>query len=361
MNRKDLTELISCKAYPSVSILFPTHRTFPENRQDSIRLNNLVRELVNRLQGEFPKNESQPIIDRLHSLTSEHNHIYNLDGLAIFINKDYSSKFLLPFTVKEQVSIDSTFLTRDIVFAINRSPRYYVLVLSEKPTRLFEGFHEKLTEIKNGIFPLEYENPAESAPLPGELATNKSSFRDEHHRMFFRKVERAFFNIYNEEKLPLILLGVERDLAFYNEVTGNKEIIIGEIKGNYDRANEHDLSRLIWPVVSRHIKKRRNELLEKLKNAVSAQRATSGIDEVWRFTLEGRCDTLLVEEGFHYPAALSADGRRLIKQENTKSPGTMDDAVDNLIEKAIEKGGKVYFMDDGSLGSYQRIAAVLRY
>lgn len=361
MNRKDLKELISYKEYPSISILFPTHRTFPENKQDGIRLNNLIKELVSRLQKEFSKREIQPVTDKLTELMVEHNHSYNLDGLAIFINSKFSAKYLLPFSVKEQVVIDSTFLTRDILFTINRSPRYYVLALSEKPTRLFEGFHNNITEIKNKDFPKTHEGPGGSAPLPGEIGLNKSAYRDEHHKIFFRGVEKAFQNVYNEEKLPLVLIGVDRYLSFYNEIITSKGILIGEIKGNYDKANEHELSKLVWPLVYENILKQRKDQLNKLANAVSAQKATSGIDEVWRFAVDGRIDTLFVEEDFHYPAVLSQDGRSLIKAEDPKAPRVMDDAVDNLIEIVIDKGGKAYFMDNGSLKSYQKIAGILRY
>lgn len=361
MNRKDLKELMSYKEYPSISILFPTYRTFPENKQDGIRLNNLIKELEKRLLKEFSKRETQPIIDKLNKLLEEHNHSYNLDGLAIFVNKDFAAKYLLPFSVKEQVVIDSTFLTRDILFTINRSPRYYVLALSEKPTRLFEGFHNKLTEIKNQDFPMVHEGPGGSAPLPGELGVNKSAVRDEHHRIFFRSVDKAFMNVYNEEKLRLILIGVDRYLAFYKEIMANKGILIGEIKGNYDKANEHELSKLVWPLAYDNLLKQRKEFLNRLENAVSAQKATSGIDEVWRFAVDGRLDTVLVEEDYHYPAILSEDGRKLIKAEDKKAPRVMDDAVDNLLEIVIDKGGKVYFMEDGSLEKYQSIAGILRY
>ncbi len=56
---------------------------------------------------------------------------YALDGLAIFVNQDFARKFYLPFPVRERVSIDESFATRDLVMAMNRAPRYWVLALSE--------------------------------------------------------------------------------------------------------------------------------------------------------------------------------------------------------------------------------------
>jgi len=41
--------------------------------------------------------------------------------------------------------------------------------------------------------------------------------------------------------------------------------------------------------------------------------------------------------------------------------GLMDDAVDELIEAVMGKGGKVVFVDDETLENHQRVALILRY
>ncbi|MGQ9872144.1 hypothetical protein [Leptodesmis sp.] len=39
----------------------------------------------------------------------------------------------------------------------------------------------------------------------------------------------------------------------------------------------------------------------------------------------------------------------------------MDDAIDEIIEKVLAKGGQVVLVEDGSLSDYQGIALILRY
>jgi len=39
----------------------------------------------------------------------------------------------------------------------------------------------------------------------------------------------------------------------------------------------------------------------------------------------------------------------------------LDDAVDEVIETVLAKGGRVVFVDDGTLGAHSRIALILRY
>jgi hypothetical protein len=47
--------------------------------------------------------------------------------------------------------------------------------------------------------------------------------------------------------------------------------------------------------------------------------------------------------------------------EDASAPGVIDDAVDEVIEEVMAKGGSVVFVDDGALEQHQRIAFILRY
>ena len=51
----------------------------------------------------------------------------------------------------------------------------------------------------------------------------------------------------------------------------------------------------------------------------------------------------------------------LAPAEDASAPGVIDDAVDEVIEEVMAKGGGVAFVDDGALAQYQRIALILRY
>jgi hypothetical protein len=104
----------------------------------------------------------------------------------------------------------------------------------------------------------------------------------------------------------------------------------------------------------------RTEALVQLDRAVGVNRHASGIDQVWRAAAGGKCQTLLVEKDFKYPADVSTDGDRLLKYTG-QGPDALDDAVDELIERVLSKGGAVYFYGPGDLDVHQRIAAVLHY
>lgn len=361
MNRHEIHLLQQISGYPAVTITLPTHRTSPENRQDPIRLKNLVDQATDRLLEEFSKREIAPLLDRLEKLVAEIDFRYTLDGLALFVNRDFARAVQLPFSIRERINIGETFLTRDLVFAMNRTPRYWTLVLSEKPTRLFEGTRDTLIEIQEDGFPMTHEGPGGEQPLPGGFGVRKSAYRDEYHRKFFRQVDATLKSFMADDPLPLVVVGVVRFLAFFNEVTEHKESILTTIQGSHDKTSPPELAKLVWQPVKDALAQRRRQVLSELDKAVGERNFASAIGDVWRLANEGRGRLLLVEDDFHFPARVDETSGQLIPAEDVNAPGVMDDAVDEIIETVLSKQGRVVFVENGQLEAHQRIALILRY
>lgn len=362
MNRNDLRTIKSYEGYPCLTITLPTHRTSPDNKQDPIRVRNLVTQATNRLQESFSRREVASLLTDLENLTNEIDYTHALDGLAIFVNADVALKFYLPFTLNERVVIDQNFYTRDLVFAMNRTPRYWVLALSEKPTRLYEAVREDLEEVTAGTpFPLTHGGPGGASSLTNDPAVNRSALRDEHHRIFFRNVDQALGETMAQDPLPLAVVGVDRFISFFREVGSHNDKLVTTLTGSHDRTSAHELGKLVWPLVKQSLAANRQQALTELDTAVGGQRYASTIGEAWRFAREGRGALLLVEEGFHYPARINAGGNGLEPIENPNGPEDMDDAVDETIETVLNMGGRVVFFEDGTLAQHDRIALILRY
>ena len=365
MNRQDIVDLAVVRGYPCLTITLPTHRTSPDNRQDPIRLKNLVTEATNRLTGELGKREVAAMLRLLEEATADIDHEHNLDGMAIFVNAEMTKTFRLPFTLPERVVVDETFFVRDLIYALNRSPRYWVLALSEQQTRLFEAVRDDLEELRPGTpFPMSNPNVSSGRPGPKDVSINYSLLRDEYSRAFFRDVDQALGTFMTADPLPLALAGVDRNIAFFREVTRYPNQIIATLTGNYDATSGHDLGKLIWPLVRESLDARRMAIFGELNAAVGAQRSASTIGEVWRFAHEGRGATLVVEENYHEPALIDPSditGNIQLNPGELVGPEALDDAVDAVIVKVLEKSGRVVFVDDGALPQHGRIALILRY
>ena len=361
MNRSDILTLQSMSTYPSISILAPTHRTAPENEQDPILLKNLIREAEQRLSQEFERREYESCIDRLWRMANRIDHRYNLDGLALYVNQYYERTFKLPFSPKARAVVDETFATRELVYAMNRNSRYWVLVLSEKPTRLYEGLGQTLIEVEEHGFSRYFTGPGGDEPLPAGTGVEPSAHLKERHRHFFREADKAFSKIANKDNLPLVVVGIERYHGYFDEVSKNKNRVVARVHGNYDDTPVHKLAEAVWPKVEEYFNRRRREVRQEIEDAFKARRFAAGVEEVWQLAHQGRGHLLIVEEGFEYPALPSEDGWTIQPAEDTTSPSIIDDAVDEIVEAVIAKGGHVIFLPDGELSDYGRIGLILRY
>jgi hypothetical protein len=358
ITRSELKSLKSHRDYPSVSILAPTHRTAPSNRQDPIKVKNLVRKAIARLHGEFNKRSVAAVVNNLQELVRDVDWEHTLDGLALLASKERTAAVSLPFRVKPRAIIDETFATRDLVYAFNRASPYRVLVLSHN-SRLYDAWTTVLDEHTAKPFPMVHRGPGGASKLPGGQGISRSAARDDAHRAFFRTVDEAVAAVQKANPLPLVVAGVERNLAFFQEVSRQTAAIIGMLAGNHDKTAPSALGKLVWPVFDSGATLRRTEALVQLDQAVSAHRHASGIDQVWRAAVSARCRTLLVEKDFKYPTDLSPEGDRLLPYTG-KGATALDDAVDETIERVMDSGGEVFFYGAGDLEIHQKIAAVLR-
>jgi hypothetical protein len=358
ITRTELTAWQSYQDYPSVSILAPTHRTAPSNKQDPIKVKNLVNKAIDRIHREFNKREVAAVVRNLKKAVQSVDWKHTLDGLAIFANKDVSAAIDLPFRVKPRAMVDETFATRDLVYAFNRVPPYRVLLLGHD-VWLYDGWSDVLDMHLDKPFPIKHSGPGGATKLPGGKGISRSAVRDDSQRKLFRSVDDAVGFVHKQNPLPIVLAGVERNLAFYKEVTRHNDSIVGMLAGNHERTSPTELGKLAWSVFEAGAALRRTEALVQLDQAVSANRHASGIDQVWRVAKRKNCRTLLVEKEFSYPADVSPDGDRLLKH-TAKGPDALDDVVDEIIEHVMAAGGEVFFYSSGDLSTHQKIAAILR-
>jgi len=349
ITRQELKKLQSLTQIPALSILLPTHRTSPDNKQDPILVKNLVDEAKRRLSEEFSKREIEPLFDRLDSLVAEIDYPYTLDGLALYIGPDIAKLYNLPFSVQARVVIDKTFATRDLVYGLHREQPYWLLLLSQGSTRLISATGETLEEICDQNFPLEMTGPGATAPLPFDADT---SYLDDRIRRFFQQVDKALGE-YIDDSSPLIVGGVVRQISFFQEVSQYTSAIVGTLTGNFDKTSLPELIPQVLPIMQSVRQTQKTEALQALDAAVSAQKVISTLGEVWRLAQEGRGQLLLVEKNYHVPAVLSENGD-LVLVENVGGTEVIDDAVDEIIEVVLAKGGRVALVEEDSLNDYQK-------
>ena len=236
--------------------------------------------------------------------------------------------------------------------AMQMSIHYYVLVLSDRNARLYEGFREKLIDIQNAKFPYAFPSQAESAA--GMVRTEPQVQED------MLKTDKRFEHYFNQDPLQLVLVGEEQNLTAFAAFKNRQKIIIGTIEGDYDATSPQDLGKIVWPLIKETIAGKNRNALRELAAASKANQVVSGIEAVEYAVTTEPCATLFVEENYQVKGDIISGSHSLVLAEHVKLWDIIDDVVDLVIEKVLKMGGSVIFLNNGTLAKHDRIALIVQ-
>lgn len=230
------------------------------------------------------------------------------------------------------------------------STHYYVLSLCEQTSRLYEAFRDTLIDIQNKGFPIE-----SSAGISGSV---EPALRDSQLREFIRTADRHFDHYFRQDPLRLLVVGEKKNLSIFDSVTSHKDVLIGRVEGDYAATSPHDLGKIVWPIVKKVMAGTSEKAMNDLETAENSGNVSSGIGAVVHAAGSRVDDTLFVEENYHVKGGIREMDHSLIASKDLDIQEVIDDAVDAIIEKVLENGGNVVFMESGSLTEFHRIALI---
>ncbi len=345
--------LQAVRSHPAVSVLMNTVPGQQMLPGDAGRLRGLVTEAGRRLQEEGLGEVGEQVVAQLERLASQAGSEPTGAALALFSSTGTALSLPLPVTVRERVVVDPTFATRDLVRALHRTPRHTVLVLNSGEARLFEGMAGTLRPARSGSFPLH--NDRTRRP---EAPRHRSSQAEA--TAFFREVDAALGTHLRLHPAPLLLVGPQRALTGFRAVSRNLGRLAGALEGNLAREPLSVLAQRCRPVIEQYLLSRQQEALDLLDRRMGSGQVATGMHSAWLAARRERPEMLAVEEGLFFPARLSADGDFLLPAADVDAPEVIDDAVDELIELVLDRGGWIALVDDGALARHDRVALTLR-
>ena len=368
---EDLLMLQKAKGNICISVIVPTHRTSPDRRVDKPEVEEAIDKAKQLLQIKYPEKDIKPLLQSLDDQLEAIDFVHNTEGIGLYISPGVKVIVHFPFPVEEKIMVDNNFEIRDLLYKLNYDQPYYVLMLTEKEAKLFEGSWNNLSEIKGDHWPWKYEDeyvyskPARSSSFAGQAHVKifeKDKTELEHIRFtnFFREIDKKL-NDYLMNNTPLIILAPERENSLFEKISMHRKNIIHKIHGSYGYENLKSISDIVWPGMYEHLQTERKQLINEFKEMIGEHRGISGIQSVWEATKEGKALKLLVEKDYRCPGFVTENDYNLYLRPPNATHKTLPDAVDELIETVLQKNGKVYFTDNDWLKDYGRIALITRY
>ncbi|MGY1615959.1 hypothetical protein ACI797_04385 [Geodermatophilus sp. SYSU D00691] len=294
----DVIALQAVRSYPAVSVLCTTEPAQRMTAADAATLTGLATRAADRVAREFGAAATAPISTRLRELVADPATRPTRAAVAVYVGAHDSSAWALTVEVPDRAVVDPTFATRDLVRSLHRTPRHVLLVLTSREAKLFDGHAGVLVPAPAGAFPMPCG--------------------DRDRDSFLRAVDRGLGTHLRVHPAPLVLAGDTRVVAAFARLSRNTRRLAG------------------------------------------SRRVVTGMPAVWLAARAERPEMLAVEEGLFHPARVMGDGDLLLPATDVEHPDVLDDAVDEVVETVLQRGGWVAWVSDGALAHADRVALTLR-
>ena len=358
MQKEKFEKLASEKSNACVTISMNTHRTHPENIQDTIILKNLCKETEERLISEFGKRPILPLLEKLEQIQSQIDINYNLDSLHIFLSNETQEIVKSTWPAKEdRVQISNTFAISSLIKSANRDFEYLIMLLSQSGAKMFVALNNAIVgEIKNDYFPFT-ENPHFNTD-PDKISDPKSS--DNMVREYFNKVDKAVVKVFNQTHLNCVVICTDYNYSRLMQVADKPDIYMGNTSVDYNNQSNDQIAAEAWEIMKKKQFRREKEAIDEMKEASGHGKAITDLNEIYKAVEEGRGDLLIAYSDYSQAVKMTGESTFDLV-DDASQPGVIDDIANEIAWKVISKKGRVVFTDQVEIKDLGDIVLKVRY
>lgn len=358
----EIQEVMKAVHYrPAVSIIMPFETKINMKNGLIHSLKIAADKVEKELEQSYPAEISLLVMQKLRQVISNLTVDVLKKSIAIYVSPVFEKIIYLDMAVEEKIIIDESFEIRDLIYCKKQLHKFLVLLVSGKECRMYLGntnhFIRIVTGIPESIAAYENDTPERVANF-SDSADQKKIIIDQ----FLHHIDKTLESILKTNHLPLFVLGAERILGHFKKLTKHNGAVSKYIHGNYEEATFPELKKILTPHIADWKEEKQRELLNKLEEASGKKQLATGINDVWREAMNHKGRLLLVEKNYMVAARHGSQEAVIYKEETFGNTSLyIKDAVDDVIEKVLENGGDVEFVEEGLLKAYQQIALVQYY
>jgi hypothetical protein len=383
ISSKIVDTLIQSKpAAPAVTMYVPTHKSAspPHMSEDQTRFKNLFhraleildnRDKHNKFNAEFKK--------RCEALLEDRNFWEErTQSLLICARPEMFEHYHLPIDSDEYVAVDDHFHLTPVLGLIHDLQEYYVLSVTQKNPALWKGdlydlypTDASLPETLEAALNLDEPNArtehAESAvgsSMNTGVYNGRGGARDpreEDRFRFFRMIDQIVYH-QTDRSLPLILAGIESDVAEYRKESKYPNLAKSCIHVNFGADDRPALHQKAMSVIREEIiGPAHHQALERFLrlSGQSPEKTAEQIAAVKKAAEGGRVDTLLV--------GMSRETRDTVRDNDTAVTKLVfpseeqSQAVDYIARQVFNQSGSIINLDQEEMPHHNLLLAINRY
>jgi hypothetical protein len=338
---------------PAVTIYLPTHRaaTPPHMREDELRFKNLA-EKASDILNNIDKHDPFNFTFAAQCAGLLKNELFwedRTEGVLVCASPGQFDVYDLTMPTDEYVAVDHHNHLTPVYGLIEDMTPFHVLAITQDGAFLFAGDDYNLELVEHELF------------LNPHHAKNETHIYEAERHRYFKGVDESFF-AKSDKKLPLILAGVNADVAKYRSLSNYPRILDQYITGSYGSESAHELFPAGVRIVDEQVVEAKHQ--EKLADYQRLKHENSELasDEVANIkdaAEKGRVDTLLI--GMSRSTMDTVDdsvepAKKIIFPDEIESQ-----AVDYLARMVWSQQGHVINIHEDQLPGSSLLYALYRY
>ncbi len=346
---------------PAVSVIMPFEPKMKLKKELIQSLEHAADKVEEELLESYPGEMGNLVIQKLKAIINNLNFSTHKNSIAIYVSPVFEKVLYLDMEVEQRIVVAESFEIRDLVYNKKQVLKYLVLVLSGKESRIYLGNSNSLVKIVSNA-------PESVYTCINDAAERVANFSDMSERKeivtgkFLHQIDNSLDIILNAYRLPLFVLAPEKIMGHFKRISKHMSAVIDYAHGNFDEATLDQLKEIMKPLIADWKMVRQKDLLNQIERAADKKKLAVGMRDVWREATGKKGRLLVVEKNFQYVDQHENGDQiihKAIKPYNTFS--YIRDAVDDIIEKVLENGGDVEFVEERMLCKYGQIALIQFY
>ncbi len=343
----DFHALAEAEGEACVSIYVPTHVGGPETREDPIAYKNALAEAEAQLtEVGIRTADTHARFEPLHELYDDVDFWQHQGpGTGVFLVGDEVRGYRVPFEVPTLTVTGPQPHVVPLLPLISRGARYYLLALSKRSVRLFEGRPYGIREMDVEDLPENFEEATRwddperqlqfhtetpqtprgdrAAMFHGQGVGTDDARRKEPTFEFCHAVARAVQNVLADHEAPLVLAATDPLVGLYREANLYDHLHEEVVQGNPDRRSAADLHRDAARILKPCFEACRRQAVDQYKSRAGGQEASDDVETIVTAAHDGRIESLLVSLGDHRWGRFDPEARS-VEVHPERQPGDED-------------------------------------
>jgi hypothetical protein len=380
LQRSRLAALAALEASPALSIFMPAVGLGRADRQDAVRLKNLLREARTRL-GEHGLDEAAAgaLLEPVERWAQAGAPLTTGGGLALYAAPGLVQPVTVGFPLPERVAVGARFVVRPLLPLLAVPEAFRVLAVSRNQVRVVECDAQGARRLELADVPgnfdeaLGYEEYANevtahstSSARRGRPALtfhgyggDESETRQDDIEHFLRRVADAVAAALPTDGAPVVLAAVEEYHPLFETANRGLPLATRGLVGNPELLDDAELGERARALLGELRQAGIRAEVERWQELRGAGRASADAAEILRAAHDGRVEVLFLAADAELWGSYEPDLRRLSARERPE-PGDVE-LLDLAASRTLAQGGTAWELERAEMPGAGAAAAILRY